>query len=58
MSMTGLAIVTVLIAAGAPVPETPRVQNAGNVERYQAETFARLVDLLALQVKDMSPRKG
>jgi carboxyl-terminal processing protease len=56
--MTGIAIFTVLIAAGAPVPVAPRVQGAVNVDREQAETFARMVSQLALKVMDKSAKEG
>jgi carboxyl-terminal processing protease len=56
--MIGTAIVTALIAAGAPVPVAPGLQNAANVDRGQAEIFARMVNLLALQVKGKTAKEG
>jgi carboxyl-terminal processing protease len=56
--MNGLAILTVLVAAGAPVPEPPKVRPTVSVDRYQAENFARLVDMVAIEVKRKSAMEG
>src|SRR5262245_58604808 len=49
--MTGFAVLAVLAAPAAPVPAAPPPPAAvGNVDRNQAEQFARLVYNLAEQV--------
>jgi C-terminal peptidase prc len=55
--MNGFVIVTAMIAAGNPVPVVPKDQPVGTVDRNQAETFARLVDLLALKVQQQCVKK-
>lgn len=53
-----LLLLTSLIAPGAPVPEGPKAPAGGTVDRYAAEYFARMVDQLALQVKEKTVREG
>ena len=40
------------------MPESPKAPAGGVVDRYQAENFARLVDQLALQVRDNTAKEG
>jgi C-terminal processing protease CtpA/Prc len=50
--MNGVVVLTALIAAGSPVPAGPKTPTTGTVDPYQAEHFARLVDNLAIQVRE------
>lgn len=60
--MTGLVITTALIAAGSPapgpVPPATHVQNSTTVDRTTAEAFARMVDKVALEAKEMAAKAG
>lgn len=56
--MNGIVVATVLLTAGAPVPGSPPASSGGTVDRYQAQTFARIVYALAFQVKDHTASEG
>jgi carboxyl-terminal processing protease len=56
--MNGLAIVTAMIAVGNPVPVAPKDQPNGAVDRNTADSFARMVDMLALNVKEHSVKES
>lgn len=56
--MNGLIMAAAIVAAGAPVPATPKPQPTGTIDRSQAITFAGVVDSLARRVMTQTVKIG